>query len=172
MHILDTHLSASDHGRSARWCKNWPNKSIGSIQITFYILTWVCIRFTVYVLAVQYKWAISAISDFYKTENDFGSSNSTEHLTLDHKTSLKCEFFEIGINTSSESWINKLSIDVWYVRIGQYLDEMQLLYIWNISGIWGYKKIYQNFEKTAFKVVQMKFLAMHITYEKFKIYLR
>ncbi len=28
--------------------------------------------------------------------------------------------------TSSESWINKLSIDVWFVRIGQYLAEIQL----------------------------------------------
>ncbi len=25
-----------------------------------------------------------------------------------------------------ESWINKLSIDVWFVRIGKYLAEMQL----------------------------------------------
>ncbi len=30
----------------------------------------------------------------------------------DHKTSLKFQFFEIEIYTSSESWINKLSIDV------------------------------------------------------------
>ncbi len=28
--------------------------------------------------------------------------------------------------TASESWINKLSIDVWFVRIGQYLAETQL----------------------------------------------
>ncbi len=28
--------------------------------------------------------------------------------------------------TSSESWINKLSIDVWFVRIEQYLAEIQL----------------------------------------------
>ncbi len=27
---------------------------------------------------------------------------------------------EFEIYTSSESWINKLSIDVWFVRIGQY----------------------------------------------------
>jgi len=34
------------------------------------------------------------------------------------------------------------------------------------SGIWGCKKN-QNIEKIIFKVVQMKFLAMHITNQKF-----
>ncbi len=38
------------------------------------------------------------------------------------------------IYTSSEIWINKLSIDVWFVRIGQYLA------IW-IFGIWRCNKI-------------------------------
>ncbi len=33
-------------------------------------------------------------------------------------------FFSIEIKTSSESWINKLSIDAWFVRIGQYLAEL------------------------------------------------
>ncbi len=36
--------------------------------------------------------------------------------------------------------------------------------IWK-SGIWGCKKN-QKIEKIAFKVVQMKFLAMHITIQK------
>ncbi len=27
----------------------------------------------------------------------------------------------------SESWINKLAIDIWFVRIGQYLAKIQLL---------------------------------------------
>ncbi len=35
------------------------------------------------------------------------------NVTLDHKTSHKSQFFKIEIYTSSESWINKLSIDVW-----------------------------------------------------------
>ncbi len=48
-------------------------------------------------------------------------------MTPDHKTSHKGQFFEIDIYTSSESWINNLSIDVWFVRIGQYLAEKQLL---------------------------------------------
>ncbi len=38
----------------------------------------------------------------------------------------KGHFFEIEIYTSSESWIYKLSIGVWFVRIGQYLTEIQL----------------------------------------------
>ncbi len=50
-------------------------------------------------------------------------------MTLDHKTSHKGQFFEIEIYTSSESWINKLSIDVWFVMIGQYLAEIQLFEI-------------------------------------------
>ncbi len=46
---------------------------------------------------------------------------------VDHKTSLKCQFFEIEIYTSSESWTNKLSIDVWFVGIGLlYLAAIQL----------------------------------------------
>ncbi len=44
---------------------------------------------------------------------------------MDHKTSLKCKFFEIEIYTSSESWINNLSIDVWFVMIGQYLEYLE-----------------------------------------------
>ncbi len=53
-------------------------------------------------------------------------SNMPPHVTQDHKTSLKCTFLEIETYTSSESWINKLPIDVWYIRSGQYLAEMQL----------------------------------------------
>ncbi len=37
------------------------------------------------------------------------------------------KYFQIEMYASSESWINKLSIDMWFVRIGQYLDtEIQL----------------------------------------------
>ncbi len=70
-------------------------------------------------------------------------------MTLDHKTSHKGQFFEIGIYTASESWINKLSINVWFVMIGQYLESE------------GPKNL--NIEKIAFKVVQMKSSTMHIT---------
>ncbi len=34
------------------------------------------------------------------------------YVTLDHKTSHKCQFFDINIYTSTESWINKLSVEV------------------------------------------------------------
>ncbi len=84
------------------------------------------------------------------------------YVTLDHKTSHKGQFFEIVIYKSSESWINKLSIDVRFVRIGQYLAKIQLFEkIWNLRV-----QRNQNTEKIAFKVVQMKFLAMHITNQK------
>ncbi len=39
---------------------------------------------------------------------------------------------------------------------------------WNYLKIWGCKKkktLNHNVEKIAFKVVQMKFIAMHITYK-------
>ncbi len=48
------------------------------------------------------------------------------YVTLDHKTNHKGQVFEIEIYTSSESWLNKRSIDVWFVMIGQYLAEIQL----------------------------------------------
>ncbi len=51
-------------------------------------------------------------------------SHQNLYVTLDHKTSHKGQFFDIEIYTSSESWINKLSI--WFVRIGQYLPEKLL----------------------------------------------
>ncbi len=67
-------------------------------------------------------------------------------------------------------WINKLSIDVWFVRIGQYLAEIQLFE--NLESE-GAKKIIKkiikktkNIEKIAFKVVQIKSLAMDITKQK------
>ncbi len=42
----------------------------------------------------------------------------TKYVTLEHKTSHKCQFGEIEMYASSESWINNISIDVWF---GQYL---------------------------------------------------
>ncbi len=48
-----------------------------------------------------------------------------------------------------------------FVRIKQYLAEIQLFE--NLESE-GAKEIY--IEKIAFKVVQMKFLAMHITNQK------
>ncbi len=42
-------------------------------------------------------------------------SDQQSYVTLDHKTSHKGKFFEIEIYTSSESWINNLSIDVWFM---------------------------------------------------------
>ncbi len=82
---------------------------------------------------------------------------------MDHNISHKGQFFEIEIYTSPESWINKLSIIVRVVRIGQYLAEMQLFE--NLESE-GAKKKNLNIEKIFFKVVQTKFLAMHITNQK------
>ncbi len=62
------------------------------------------------------------------------------------------------IYTSSESWINKLFIDVWFVMIGQYLAEIQFE---NLESDGAKKNL--HFEKITLKVVQMKFLAIYIT---------
>ncbi len=62
--------------------------------------------------------------------------------------------FFIEIYTSSErAWINKLSIEVWFVMIGQYLSEKQLFENLESEGA----KKNRHIEKIAFKVVQMKF---------------
>ncbi len=49
-----------------------------------------------------------------------------------------------------------------FVRIGQYLAEIQLLE--NLESEGAKKNL--NIEKIAFKVVQIKFLTMHITNHK------
>ncbi len=72
--------------------------------------------------------------------------------SLEHKTSHEATFDEIEIYASSESWINK-RINVWFVMIGQYLEILRV-------------QKHLNIEKIAFKVVQMKFLAVHITNQK------
>ncbi len=74
-----------------------------------------------------------------------------QFVTLDHKTSHKGQFFEIEIYSWSESWINKLSIDVW---IGQYLAKIQLFE--NLESE-GAKNL--NIEYIAFKVVQIEILS-------------
>ncbi len=53
----------------------------------------------------------------------------------------------------------KLNIDVWFVMIEQYLAEIQLFE--NLESEGAKKNL--NIEKIAFKVIQIKFLAMHIT---------
>jgi len=60
--------------------------------------------------------------------------------------------------------MNKLSIDVWFVRIGPYSNYLK---IWNLRVQKNKKqnKIL-NIEKITFKVVQMKSLAMHIHSQK------
>ncbi len=72
-------------------------------------------------------------------------SKQSKYVTLDHKTSHKGQFFKIEIYATSESWINNISIDVWFVMIEQYLK------IWNLRV-----QKNQNIEKIIFKVVQMK----------------
>ncbi len=59
-----------------------------------------------------------------------------------------------------------ISIDVWFVMIGQYLAEIQLFEKLESEGA---KNL--NFEKIAFKVVQMKFLVMPINNLKLSFYI-
>jgi len=62
-------------------------------------------------------------------------------MTLDHKTSHTLKCLDVA---SSESWINNISIDVWFVMIGQYLK------IWNLRV-----QKNPNIEKIIFKDVQV-----------------
>ncbi len=66
---------------------------------------------------------------------------------------------KLRFSTPSESWISNWSIDV---RIGSYLAEIQLFE--NLESEGAKKNL--NIEKIAFEVVQIKFLAMHITNQK------
>ncbi len=70
-------------------------------------------------------------------------------------------FIIIEIYSPSESRIKKISINVWFVRIGQYLAEIQLFV--NLESEGAKKNL--NIEKIAFKVVQMKSL-IQITNQK------
>ncbi len=73
------------------------------------------------------------------------------------KPVIRVHFIFIEIYTLSESWIKKFSIDAWFIMIGQYLKLFENLMV---------QKKNLNIEKITFKVVQMKFSAMHITYLK------
>ncbi len=80
-------------------------------------------------------------------------------VTLDHKTSL----FKIEIYRSSDSWINNLSIYVGVCYDLTIFGRDTTIVLKNLESE-GAKNL--NMEKIAFKFVQMKFLAMHITYKK------
>ncbi len=87
-------------------------------------------------------------------------------VTLDHKTSHKGQFFlnwDLNI-------IWKLNKYTFHWCMGCY-DRAIFGRDTTIckSGIWGWKKN-RNIEKIAFKVVQIKFLAMHITNQKIKFW--
>ncbi len=78
-----------------------------------------------------------------------------------HLLNYRCQFIELRFMHSWISWINKLSIDVWFVRIGHYLAEIQLFKYRESEGA---NK--SNIEKITFKVVQMKSLACILLIEK------
>ncbi len=61
--------------------------------------------------------------------------------------------------------INKLSIDVWFVMIDNIWLRCNYLKIWNPRV-----QTNLNIDKISFKVVQIKFLAMHITNQKLSVY--
>ncbi len=66
------------------------------------------------------------------------------------QNSHKGKFFEIEINLASETWSLLGYGNIWL--------RYNYLKIWNLRV-----QTNQNIEKIAYKVVQMKFLAMHIT---------
>ncbi len=60
---------------------------------------------------------------------------------------------------------NRLYVDVWCIDVWKYLAEIQLFKSLESEGA---KKKNHKFKKIAFKVVHMKFLAMHITNQKWR----
>ncbi len=73
--------------------------------------------------------------------------------------------FFIEMHASSESWINKLPLMYGVLGSNNIWPRYNYLKIWNLRV---QKNL--NIEKTAFKVVQMKFLAMHITNQQIKFW--
>ncbi len=71
-----------------------------------------------------------------------GNNQTCSSLQMEHKTSHMGQLFDIEMHASSESWINNISIDVWFVMIGKYLK------IWNLRV-----QRNLNIEKISFKVV-------------------
>ncbi len=83
------------------------------------------------------------------------------YVTLDHKTSHKGQFYEINKVFLYYllrfyhliSWINKLSIDVWFVMIGQYLAEIQLFE--NLESEGAKKRIIKILRKLPLKLSKL-----------------
>ncbi len=76
-------------------------------------------------------------------------------MILDHKISHKGQFMKIEYIIPSESWIHKLSIETIFENLKSE----------------GAKKNQSMNKKITFKVVQMKFLAMHIIDQKLRFYI-
>ncbi len=68
--------------------------------------------------------------------------------------------FFLGGFISTESWINYISIDVWFVRIGQYLAKIQL-FIWGRGRGRGRGGGVKTLRKSPLKLSKWS-LAMHI----------
>ncbi len=79
---------------------------------------------------------------------------------FESQNSHKGQFIEIEINNLRAEWISfPLMYDLF--EYDTICPKYNYLNIWNLSV-----QINLNIEKIAFKVVQMKFLAMHITNRK------
>ncbi len=104
---------------------------------------------------VAVETRLTANSSYWHTDSA-SSRDSFRQEGTDEKGWILFYLFHLWPWTTNP--FNNLSIDKWFVMIGQYLAEIQLFEIWNLRV---QKKL--NIEKIAFKVVQMKFLAMHIT---------
>ncbi len=82
---------------------------------------------------------------------------SIQDISWTTKPVLSVNFTKLRFIHHLKSWINKLSIDERFVRIGQYSIQL-------FKKLLAKKNL--NTEKIAFKVVQIKCLAMHIIKQK------
>ncbi len=102
----------------------------GQLLFLSYQLCWL---FDIYLTCADCRNSEYVMLKKKKTTADISYSyKPRKNVTLDHKTSPKSQFSEIEIYTSSESWINKLSINVRAI-LGR--DATILT-----SEIWGCKK--------------------------------
>ncbi len=73
-------------------------------------------------------------------------------VTLDPKPVIMVSFFLMEMYSSSENGVNKLFVDLWFVRIGQYLAEEQLFE--NLESEGAKKKILR---KSPLKLSKLSF---------------
>ncbi len=74
--------------------------------------------YMIHLVQTQVCWVWTKQTTATRAISIQNTETQLQYVTLEHKTSHNDTFYEIEMYASSESWINHISIDVWF---GQYL---------------------------------------------------